>query len=53
MAKKVVATLKKVDSKVMVKAYKLVRNPKTGAYSYKTAIINSEEVANHFANKEN
>ena len=52
MAKKVVATLKKGESKTLVKAYKLVRNPKTGAYAYKVSMISSDAAKEHFAKKE-
>jgi len=52
MAKKVVATLKKGDSKSLVKAYKLVKNPKTGAYAYKVSMISADVVKEHFEKKE-
>ncbi len=53
MAKKVVATLKKEGtSKVYVKAYKLVINPKTGAYAYKAAIMAADDVNEFFAKKD-
>lgn len=52
MAKKVVATLKKGESKTLVKAYKLIRSPKTGAYTYKVSMIAADKVKDHFANKE-
>ena len=39
MAKKVVATLKKEGGQVFVKCIKMVKNPETGAYQFKSAIM--------------
>jgi hypothetical protein len=39
MAKKVVATLKKTDTKGYVKVIKTVRSEKTGAYTFKEEIM--------------
>ncbi len=52
MAKKVVATLKKSDSRGMTKAIKITRSPKTGAYVFKEEIIFTDNVKEHFAKKQ-
>jgi len=39
MAKKVVATLKKVDAKGLTRVVKMVKSEKTGAYLFKEVII--------------
>ncbi len=44
MAKKVVATLKTGDSKTYSKVIKMVKSPKTGAYQFKSEVVNSEHV---------
>jgi hypothetical protein len=52
MAKKVVATLKdKTTLKKNVKCIKMVKSPKTGAYSFKEEILENEEVKGFFASK--
>ena len=43
MAKKVVATLKKADTKQYTKVIKAVKSPKTGAYTFKEEIVPAEE----------
>lgn len=42
MAKKVVATLKKEGGRKFAKIVKAVRNPKTGAYTFKQEIVPEE-----------
>ena len=49
MAKKTVATLQ-TSSKRLTKAIKMVRSPKTGAYTFQEAIMTPEEV-DGFLNK--
>ena len=44
MAKKVVATLKKGDGKSFAKVIRAVKSPKTGAYSFKEAIVHNDHV---------
>ncbi len=44
MAKKVVATLKKADVKAFAKVIKAVRSDKTGAYTFKEAMVPLELV---------
>lgn len=48
MAKKVVATLKKGDSKNLVKVIKMVRSPKNGAYTFKENIVLNDNVKDFF-----
>ncbi len=50
MAKKTVATLQK-DKKNLVKAIKMVKSEKSGAYTFKEEIMPSEDVKNFFAAK--
>lgn len=42
MAKKVVASLKKADSKNLVKVVKMVRSGRSGSYSFKEDVIGNE-----------
>jgi hypothetical protein len=49
MAKKTVATLQ-TASKRLTKAIKMVRSPKTGAYTFQESIMSPEEV-DSFLNK--
>lgn len=49
MAKKSVATLQ-TGSKRLTKAIKMVKSPKTGAYTFVSAIMQPEDV-NDFLNK--
>ncbi|MDR1973133.1 MAG: DUF4295 domain-containing protein [Bacteroidales bacterium] len=51
MAKKVVATLKTSTGKSFAKVVKLVKSPKTGAYSFKEEIIPNDNVKDYFAKK--
>jgi hypothetical protein len=44
MAKKVVATLKTGAGKSFTKVIKMVKSPKTGAYTFKEEIILQDEV---------
>ncbi len=44
MAKKVVASLQKGGGKGHTKVIKMVRSPKTGAYTFKEEIVLNEEV---------
>ncbi|TAE48958.1 MAG: DUF4295 domain-containing protein [Cytophagia bacterium] len=43
MAKKVVATLKKADTKAYTKVIKTVRSEKTGAYVFREEIVLADE----------
>ena len=51
MAKKVVATLQKAGSKSLAKVIRAVRSPKTGAYTFKEAIVPNETVKEVLARK--
>ncbi len=51
MAKKVVATLQKGEGKVYTKVIKMVKSPKTGAYTYKEEIVHNEKVKEFFSKK--
>jgi len=48
MAKKTVATLQTGSGKSYSKVIKMVKSPKTGAYTFKEEIVANEEVAAHF-----
>jgi hypothetical protein len=48
MAKKTVATLQTGMGKSYSKVIKMVKSPKTGAYTFKEEIIANEEVTNYF-----
>ncbi|NOY95804.1 MAG: DUF4295 domain-containing protein [Chlorobi bacterium] len=48
MAKKAVATLQKGAGKGFAKVIKMIKSPKTGAYSFKEDIIPNDEVKNYF-----
>ena len=49
MAKKVVATLKKEGG--VTRVVKMERSPKTGAYTFKDAIVETENVKDFLAKK--
>ena len=51
MAKKVVATLQKGEGKGLTKVIKMVKSPKTGAYTFKEEMIYNENVKEYFAKK--
>jgi hypothetical protein len=51
MAKKVVATLKKVDTKGYSKVIRAMKSPKTGAYTFKEEIMPTDEVQAYLGNK--
>ena len=50
MAKKVVATLQ-TGGKNYAKVIKMVKSPKTGAYTFKENVMHVEEVKNYLAKK--
>jgi len=51
MAKKVVASLKSESAKGYAKVIKMEKSPKSGAYSFKEEIIESDKVKEFFAKK--
>jgi hypothetical protein len=44
MAKKVVATLKSGKGKEFSKVIKMVKSPKTGAYSFKEEVVHNDHI---------
>jgi hypothetical protein len=44
MAKKVVATLKTNDGRGFARVIKMVKSPKTGAYTFKEQMLTTDEV---------
>lgn len=50
MAKKVVASLQS-KSKDYTKVIKMVKSPKTGAFTFKEGVVLNDEVKNFFAEK--
>ncbi len=53
MAKKQVASLQKGGGKQHSKVVKMVRSPKTGAYSFKEEIVHNNKVKDWFAKELN
>lgn len=51
MAKKVVASLQKGGGKNHSRVIKMVKSPKTGAYSFKDEMVANEKVKEFFAKK--
>lgn len=49
MAKKTVATLKSGKGKEFSKVIKMVKSPKTGAYSFKEEIVHNDHVKDFLA----
>jgi len=48
MAKKTVASLQKGGGKAHTKVIKMVKSPKTGAYSFKEEIVHNDQVKEFF-----
>ena len=48
MAKKTVATLQKGAGKGYAKVIKMIKSPKTGAYTFKEVVIVNDEVTSYF-----
>ncbi len=51
MAKKVVASLKKEGGITYTRVIKMERSPKTGAYTFKDAVVETEQVKDFLARK--
>jgi ABC-type iron transport system FetAB ATPase subunit len=51
MAKKVVATLKTGAGKSFTKVIKLVKSPKTGAYTFREEVVHNEHVKDFLGEK--
>ncbi len=51
MAKKVVAALKSGKGNNFTKVIKMVKSPKTGAYSFKQEIVHNDHIKDFLASK--
>ncbi len=51
MAKKVVATLKTTTGKDFAKVIRMVKSPKTGAYTFKEEIVANDLIKDYFKDK--
>jgi hypothetical protein len=51
MAKKVVATLKRAGGIQYTRVIKMERSPKTGAYTFKDAVLEADNVKDFLAKK--
>jgi hypothetical protein len=51
MAKKVVATLQTGKGRHYAKVIKMVKSPKTGAYSFKEEIVHNDHIKDFFTSK--
>jgi hypothetical protein len=51
MAKKVIATLKTTTGKDFAKVIRMVKSPKTGAYTFKEEMIAADAVKEYLAKK--
>ena len=51
MAKKVIATLKTTSGKDFAKVIRMVRSPKTGAYTFKEEIVPNDQVKDYLEKK--
>lgn len=51
MAKKVIASLKKEGGRQYTKCIKMVKSDKTGSYTFKTEIVQNDEIKNFFEKK--
>lgn len=49
MAKKTVATLQKGEGRTYSKVIKMVKSPKTGAYTFQETMIHNDEVKDFLA----
>jgi len=51
MAKKVVAAFKGATAKNITKVIKMVKSPKTGAYTFKEAMVHNDKIKDFIAAK--
>lgn len=51
MAKKVVATLQKGEGRTFSKVIKMVKSPKTGAYTFEEQMVPNDKVKDFFNQK--
>ena len=52
MAKKVVATLKSGKGKEFSRVIKMVKSPKTGAYSFREEVVHNDHIKDFLKEKE-
>ena len=52
MAKKAVASMQKGEGRAFAKVIKMVKSPKTGAYTFKEAMISNEKIKEYLAVKD-
>jgi hypothetical protein len=52
MAKKVVASMQTGAGKTFTKVIRMIKSPKTGAYSFKEDFVPNTEVKNYFTKKD-
>ena len=52
MAKKVVATLKSGKGKEFSRVIKMIRSPKTGAYTFREEVVHNDHIKDFLKNKE-
>jgi len=50
MAKKVVASLQKGEGRNFTKCIKMVRSPKTGAYTFEEEMVHNQHIKDFFEN---
>ncbi len=51
MAKKVVASMKTTTGKDFAKVVRMIKSPKTGAYSFKEAIVPNDQIKEYLSKK--
>ncbi len=51
MAKKVVASLQKGEGRSFTKVIKMIKSPKTGAWTFKETMIHNDQVRNFLSKK--
>ena len=49
MAKKAVATLQKGEGRAFAKVIKMIKSPKTGAYTFQEEMVHNDKVKEHLA----
>lgn len=49
MAKKAVATLQKGEGRAFAKVIKMVKSPKTGAYTFQEEMVHNDKVKDYLA----
>ena len=49
MAKKAVASLQKGEGRAFAKVIKMIKSPKTGAYTFQEEMVHNDRVKDHLA----